>query len=77
MLDFQETKVVLGQGAPIVTTRFVDPSDLNNSWWMPSSVTGVQAQPWDMNYRDGMCVYMCVIILCSYGNDVNVYIYKY
>ena len=48
--------MVLGQGAPVATTRFVDPSDLNNSWWMPSSVSGVQAQPWDVNYRDGMCV---------------------
>lgn len=51
--DPLESKVVQGLGAPVVTTRFVDPRDTSNSWWMPSSVTGVQAQPWEVNYREG------------------------
>jgi hypothetical protein len=54
-LDPEERKVVLGQGDPIVTTKFVSPNDSDNSWWRPTSVPNVKAQAWSNNYRDGYC----------------------
>ncbi|CAM9732362.1 unnamed protein product, partial [Discosporangium mesarthrocarpum] len=45
----------LGQGYPVVSSRFQDPTDSNNSFWMPDSVPAVKAQPWSANYRDGIC----------------------
>ena len=58
--DPTEYKIVKGQGQQGyslsgVKTRFLDPSDKNNSWWMPSSVPTVKAQPWSKNYQDGTC----------------------
>jgi len=58
--DPTEYKIVKGQGqygADLkgVETRFLDPSDKNNSWWMPNSVPTVKAQPWSKNYQDGSC----------------------
>jgi hypothetical protein len=53
-----EKKTVLGQGPTAnssVTSKFIDPTNSDNSWWMPSSVPGVQSQPWSSNYRDGYC----------------------
>eukprot|EP00903_Cladosiphon_okamuranus_P013614 g12679.t1 len=51
----EEYKVVLGQGYPVVRSRFQDPDDLNNSYWSPESVPSVKAQSWAANYRDGLC----------------------
>lgn len=48
-------QVVLGQGYPVVSSRFQDPEDVNNSYWSPESVPSVKAQPWAVNYRDGLC----------------------
>ncbi|GMH67720.1 hypothetical protein TrRE_jg6907, partial [Triparma retinervis] len=58
--DPTEYKIVKGQGQygsdlKGVETRFLDPSDKNNSWWQPSSVPTVKAQPWSKNYQDGTC----------------------
>lgn len=58
--DPTEYKIVKGQGQygsdlKGVVTRFLDPSDKNNSWWQPSSVPTVKAQPWSKNYMDGSC----------------------
>ena len=38
-----------------ILSRFVNPNSTENSWWVQSSVPGVQAQPWEWNYRDGYC----------------------
>ncbi|CAM9431453.1 unnamed protein product [Ectocarpus sp. 4 AP-2014] len=51
----EEYKVILGQGYPVVSSRFQDPDDRNNSYWSPDSVPSVQAQSWAANYRDGLC----------------------
>lgn len=51
----QEEKIITGQGTPVILSRFVDPTDAENSWWVQSSVPGVAAQPWSSNYRDGYC----------------------
>ena len=53
--DPSELKIVIGQGNPIVETRFVSPNDSENSWWRPTSVPMVEAQGWSSNYRDGFC----------------------
>ncbi|GMI11724.1 hypothetical protein TrVE_jg8603 [Triparma verrucosa] len=58
--DPTEYKIVIGQGQygddlGGVQTRFLDPNNANNSWWMPSSVPSVKAQPWSKNYQDGFC----------------------
>eukprot|EP01038_Epipyxis_sp_PR26KG_P012059 gene12059-16136_t len=53
--DPEEYKVVIGQGNPIVKTVFVSPNESANSWWRPTSVPAVEAQPWSNNYRDGFC----------------------
>ncbi|CAN0000208.1 unnamed protein product, partial [Phaeothamnion confervicola] len=50
-----EYKLVLGQGYPLVESRYQDPRDAENSAWLPSSVPAVRAQPWSANYRDGSC----------------------
>lgn len=47
--------MVLGQGYPVVTSRFKDPKDANNSLWSPESVPSVKAQSWAANYQDGLC----------------------
>jgi hypothetical protein len=54
-IDPEERKVVLGQGDPPITTKFVSPDNSDNSWWMATSVPSVRAQPWSSNYRDGYC----------------------
>ena len=51
----RERKIVLGQGNPNITSRFVSPNDSSNSWWRPTSVPAVKAQDWSANYRDGYC----------------------
>lgn len=38
-----------------VKSRFLDPSSPENNIWRPHSVVGVKAQPWEANYRDGLC----------------------
>ncbi|CAN0539367.1 unnamed protein product, partial [Ectocarpus sp. 8 AP-2014] len=48
-------QVILGQGYPVVSSRFQDPDDRNNSYWSPDSVPSVKAQSWAANYRDGLC----------------------
>lgn len=54
--DFpRERKIILGQGNPNITSRFVSPNDSANSWWRPTSVPAVKAQDWSANYRDGYC----------------------
>jgi hypothetical protein len=53
--DPQERKIVIGQGNPIITSRFVSPNNSENSWWRPTSVPAVEAQAWSANYRDGYC----------------------
>ncbi len=53
--DPSETKIILGQGDPIITSRFVSPNDSENSWWRPTSVPAVEAQAWSNNYQDGYC----------------------
>lgn len=53
--DPSERKIVVGQGSPIITSRFVSPNDSENSWWRPTSVPAVQAQNWANNYIDGFC----------------------
>ncbi|GMH83814.1 hypothetical protein TL16_g09723 [Triparma laevis f. inornata] len=58
--DPTEYKIVIGQGQygddlGGVQTRFLDPNNANNSWWQPSSVPNVKAQPWSKNYQDGFC----------------------
>ncbi len=53
--DPQERKIVIGQGDPIITSRFVSPNNSENSWWRPTSVPAVEAQAWSANYRDGYC----------------------
>lgn len=53
--SFFAEQVVLGQGYPVVSSRFQDPNDLNNSYWSPESVPSVKAQSWAANYRDGLC----------------------
>lgn len=50
-----ERKIILGQGDPIITSRFVSPNNSENSWWRPTSVPAVNAQDWSANYRDGYC----------------------
>lgn len=42
-------------GSPYVKSNYVDPRDLENSWWMQSSVPAVHAQPWNSSYQDGLC----------------------
>jgi hypothetical protein len=54
-IDPDEYKVVIGLGYPAVTSRFLDPANSTNSFWMASSVPAVQAQPWEYNYKDGIC----------------------
>ena len=46
---------VVGQGAfsGAVDSRFIDPANKTNSYWLPSSVPAVKAQPWYRNYMDG------------------------
>lgn len=46
---------VIGQGAfsGAVDSRFIDPANKTNSYWLPSSVPAVKAQPWYRNYMDG------------------------
>ena len=39
----------------MVSSRFQDPRDANNSYWSPDSVPSVKAQSWAANYRDGLC----------------------
>lgn len=48
-------RTVYGQGAltGAVDSRFIDPKNMTNSYWMPSSVPAVKAQPWYRNYLDG------------------------
>ena len=58
--DPTEYKLVRGQGQQGddlagVETRFLDPKDEENSWWKPTSVPSVVAQPWSKNYEDGTC----------------------
>lgn len=53
--DPEEEKIVIGQGNPIITSRFVSPNDSQNCWWRPTSVPNVKAQDWSANYRDGYC----------------------
>jgi len=53
--DPEESKIVIGQGNPVVRTKFVSPIDSTNSWWLPTSVPDVQAQSWSANYIDGYC----------------------
>ena len=55
--DPDEVKTVLGAGTPgkEASSRFVDPSNPNNTWWLPTSVPAIVAQPWANNYRDGYC----------------------
>jgi len=53
--DPEEFKVTVGQGNPQIKSRFVSPNDSMNSWWRPTSVPAVLAQPWANNYRDGFC----------------------
>jgi hypothetical protein len=50
-----EYKIIIGQGDPVVTSRFKDPTVPSNSAWRPSSVPAVRAQPWQNNYKDGTC----------------------
>ncbi len=57
-----EFKEVIGQGDPSyestregVKSRFLDPNDPSNNIWKPSSVPGVNAQPWKSNYEAGTC----------------------
>eukprot|EP00953_Heterococcus_sp_UTEX-ZZ885_P003376 2352-Heterococcus_DN1.PRE.1 len=50
-----EYKIIIGQGDPVVTSRFKDPTVASNSAWRPSSVPAVRAQPWQNNYKDGTC----------------------
>ena len=50
-----EYKEILGQGNPVVTSRFLDPNDPENNVWKPNSVPGVKSQPWSANYEDGLC----------------------
>lgn len=54
-LDPEEYKVVYGQGAPAITSKFISPNVTDNSWWQPTSVPDVQSQPWGSNYNDGYC----------------------
>ena len=51
----EEEKIITGQGIEVISSRFVNPTDPENSWWVQSSVPGVAAQPWEWNYRDGYC----------------------
>src|SRR5690606_32247755 len=53
--DPEEYKVVVGIGDEILTTRFVDPHDDANSFWMASSVPSVRSQPWKYNVQAGIC----------------------
>jgi hypothetical protein len=53
--DPSETKIIIGQGDPVITSRFVSPNDSENSWWRPTSVPAVEAQAWSNNYQDGYC----------------------
>lgn len=39
----------------MVSSRFQNPDDGNNSFWSPESVPSVKAQSWAANYRDGLC----------------------
>lgn len=48
-------QVVLGQGYPVVTSKFKDPDDPDNSFWSPESVPAVKAASWAANVRDGLC----------------------
>ena len=61
-----EYKIVEGQGQLFgddlptnpregIASRFLDPTDVANSWWKPSSVPSVKAQPWSANYKEGFC----------------------
>lgn len=57
-----EYKKVIGQGNPTynnskggIPSRFLDPNNPENNVWVPGSVPGVKAQPWLMNYEDGVC----------------------
>jgi hypothetical protein len=57
-----EFKKVIGQGSPLydstkdgLKSRFLDPNNLDNNIWKPSSVPHVQAQNWKANYDEGSC----------------------
>eukprot|EP00981_Chlorochromonas_danica_P011120 scaffold3756_cov180-Ochromonas_danica.AAC.12 len=53
--DPSEVKIVIGQGNPNITSRFVSPNNSAYSWWRPTSVPAVLAQDWSANYQDGYC----------------------
>jgi len=61
--DPTEYKKVIGQAIPIgsgsdyniIKSRYLDPRDPANNFWLPNSVPGVQAQPWSANNMDGNC----------------------
>lgn len=46
------TRTVLGQGDPVLESRFKHPNMSANSVWLPSSVPAVKAQSWSNNYLD-------------------------
>jgi hypothetical protein len=60
-IDPKEYKVVLGQGVSSVqgedaiTSRYISPLSLDNSWWQATSVPSQKSQPWSSNYREGYC----------------------
>jgi len=45
-------RMVLGQGNPVVTSRFRHPSDPANNAWVQDSVPAVKAQTWEENFFD-------------------------
>jgi hypothetical protein len=51
----EQHRTVHGTGAltGAVDSRFIDPKNMTNSYWLPSSVPAVKAQPWYRNYLDG------------------------
>lgn len=58
--DPDEFKIVLGQAIPtgpsgrydVIQSRYLNPEDPENNFWLPSSVPGVEAQTWKANAQD-------------------------
>jgi hypothetical protein len=58
--DPDEFKKVLGQAIPtapggrydVIQSRYLNPEDPENNFWLPSSVPGVEAQTWKANAQD-------------------------
>jgi hypothetical protein len=51
-LNPDDLRAVSGQGQRVILSRFVNPDVPANSYWSPSSVPAVKAQPWTRNYAD-------------------------